>query len=144
MKKIILIVSFMVVAVVVTISLLIPNTDNTTQGEQQSTLNHNTTPIPIKDIKSEIVSELNSLKDTNYSGDISVEDIKYYKEWFAARVTLLDEPAESQSHTMVYIFKRQGESDISLVAFSGDYFTEDSFHSDTPDDVVTWVEGIIW
>lgn len=56
--------------------------------------------------------------------------------WLHVDASLLSEPPDSEARNMAYILHYEGPGKLSLVAFSGDGFTEDSFPSTTPKDII--------
>lgn len=99
----------------------------------------NQTPTPINNINSEMSTEhikssiLAGLDSHNFkhTGDITIDNVQYFQEkWVIVTATLPNEPLDSEARQMVYVLQK--DDTLTLIAFSGDGFSEDSFPSGTP------------
>lgn len=68
--------------------------------------------------------------------NLVIENISYIDDrWLTAKITISSEPTDSEARTMVYVFKRDGQT-VNPVAFSGDSFSRSSFQEPVSDNFI--------
>lgn len=84
-----------------------------------------------------IASKLASDNPSFRANNIHIDNQTLYKEhWVIASATLVDEPEDSEAKHMVYVFRVEADK-TTLVGYSGDSFSENSFPGYTvPEDVI--------
>lgn len=102
----------------------------------------NRTPAPMHAISSEISTEhieksiLSGLDSYNFkhAGEVIIDKVQYFQErWVIVTATLPNEPTDSEARQMIYVLQK--DDTLTLIAFSGDGFSEDSFPPGTPTEI---------
>lgn len=93
--------------------------------------------ISNNDIQSSIATGLKKYDIVVTNDTVQISNSEFINNsWLHVDASLLSEPPDSEARNMAYILHYEGPGKLSLVAFSGDGFTEDSFPSTTPKDII--------